>query len=43
MRKLLCLKAWREGQHRGKTSAHARAQKNGEEFNCQIVNKNIAI
>jgi hypothetical protein len=30
-------------QHRGKTSAHAWAQKSGEEFKCQIVNKNMAI
>jgi hypothetical protein len=31
-------------QHRGKTSAHAwGTKKDGEEFKCQIVNKNMAI
>jgi hypothetical protein len=31
-------------EHRGKTSAHAWGKKkDGEEFKCQIVNKNMAI
>ena len=37
------IKIGSRSQHRGKTSAHAQAQEDDEEFKCQIVNKNMAI